>query len=740
MKRLSRRLPLHLASFGLIFLFLLHATERIDIPMLRALERNLYDARLSLTTPNIRDDRVVIVDIDEKSLAREGHWPWSRDKLARMVDRLFAEYKIRLLGFDVVFAERDDDTAISLVDHLLSGEHGANARLRVALEGIKPSLEHDRLFAASMKNRPVVLGFVTRNQDWSDSVGVLPAPAFEANRDDPAVQGLVTVTRHTGNLQELQNAAAAGGFFVNPLVDEDGIYRRLPMLLQQNGLVYESLPLAMFRTLIGFPPIQLEVGADYSDTAGGKIEALVMEGFRIPTDERGAVLIPFLGQQGSFPYVSATDVLNGTVPIEQLQDRIVLVGATAAGLLDMRATPVQNVFPGVEINANLIAAMLDQRFKERPAWILGVEALQILLTGVVLGVLVPRLSAAMGTLVAALLLGALLALYFLAWQRNLALESAAPLMLVFLLYSIQMFFGYLLEGRAMKHLTGVFGQYVPPEIVREMSQQQSDFGISGETREMTVLFTDVRGFTTISESVPPAQLSLLMNELLTPLTRVIHQHKGTIDKYMGDCIMAFWGAPLHDPHHARHALEAALDLLRAVKEIQVAFKARGWPPMKLGVGLNTGPMSVGNMGSEFRMAYTVLGDAVNLGSRLEGLTKQYGVYLIVSETTRAAAPEFAYRELDRVRVKGKNEPVAIYEPLGPKDDLTETERDELARHDAALAHYRKQEWREAAESFRSLAAEHPKRMIYGIYQERIALFEQEPPGEDWDGAFTHVSK
>ncbi|HLF98053.1 MAG TPA: adenylate/guanylate cyclase domain-containing protein, partial [Methylococcaceae bacterium] len=494
-------------------------------------------------------------------------------------------------------------------------------------------------------------------------------------------------------------------------------------------------------TLMGFPPIQLEIGSDYGDGTGSKIEALVVEGFRIPTDERSAVLIPFLGKKGSFPYVSATDVLNGSAPVEQLQDRIVLVGATAAGLLDMRATPVQNVFPGVEINANLIAAMLDQRFKERPAWILGVELLQILLVGLVLGILMPRLSAAVGTLLVNLILAVLLGLNVLAWQRwNLALESAAPLMLAFVLYSFQMFFGFFLESRALTHLAGRFGQYVPLEIVKEMSQQESDFGISGETREMTVLFSDVRGFTTISESVPPHQLSLLMNELLTPLTRVIHQHKGTIDKYMGDAIMAFWGAPLHDPHHARHALEAGLDMLKAVKEIQAAFKARNWPEMKLGVGLNTGPMSVGNMGSEFRMAYTVLGDAVNLGSRLEGLTKQYGVYLIVSETTRAAAPEFAYRELDRVRVKGKNEPVAIYEPLGRKEELTEAEQDELWRHELALIHYRKQHWPEAREAFHLLAAEHPQRALYPLYLERIALYEREPPGEDWDGAFTHHNK
>jgi adenylate cyclase len=305
---------------------------------------------------------------------------------------------------------------------------------------------------------------------------------------------------------------------------------------------------------------------------------------------------------------------------------------------------------------------------------------------------------------------------------------------------LHMTYGFFIESRGKRQLANLFGHYIPPELVDEMSESPEEYSLDGENREMTVLFSDVRGFTAISEGMDPKQLTQLMNALLTPMTRVIHKNRGTIDKYMGDAIMSFWGAPLVDSEHARHALYAAMEMMDELKIMQEDFRQRGWPEVNIGIGLNTGNMNVGNMGSEFRMAYTVLGDAVNLGSRLEGLTKNYGVNIIVSETTRAEIPEFLFRELDLVRVKGKNEPVAIFEPVGHKNDVEKAITSELRAYKKALLNFRAQSWDKAEVDFFNLNREHPERLLYQVYMDRITVYRNEPPGDNWDGVFTHTTK
>jgi len=329
---------------------------------------------------------------------------------------------------------------------------------------------------------------------------------------------------------------------------------------------------------------------------------------------------------------------------------------------------------------------------------------------------------------------------FIAWNGNLILPLASPLLLIVLIFMLHMTYGFFIESRGKRQLANLFGQYIPPELVDEMSESPQEYSLEGENREMTVLFSDVRGFTSISEGMDPRQLTQLMNALLTPMTRVIHKNRGTIDKYMGDAIMSFWGAPLADSEHARHALYAAMEMMDELKIMQQDFKQRGWPDVNIGIGLNTGNMNVGNMGSEFRMAYTVLGDAVNLGSRLEGLTKNYGVNIIVSATTMAEIPEFVFRELDLVRVKGKNEPVAIFEPIGHKNDLEKSVTSELRAYKQALKAFHAQSWDKAELDFFNLTRLDPDRLLYQVYLDRIAFFRNEPPGDDWDGVFTHTSK
>ena len=729
-------------SVALILPFLLHATNFVRLGFLEQLENIAYDTRLKLTLPNTVDERVVIVAIDEPSLNEVGQWPWPRDKLAAMVDRLTEQYDVRALGFDVVFAERDESAGADVLRDLAEGPLKDNEAFLQAYREARPRLDRDRRFAQALEQRNVVLGFFFRNQIEAESdgtIGQLPAPL--ASADSTAIKSLPLVRPegYGANLAMLQDAAASGGFFDNPLVSDDGVFRRVPLVQAFDGNLYGMLALETVRAALDWPDVELEI-----ESEGGTYHAVeeIRVGKRnIPVDERGAIFVPYRGPQNSFPYVSAKDILDGSADPAVLEDRIVLVGATAAGLLDLRSTPVQNVYPGVEVHANVISGILDGRIMKKPAYLVGYEFILLLLIGILLTGVLPLLSPVSVSGVTAGLLGVVVASNLFAWKAaDLILPLAAPLVLIVLLFVFHVAWGFFVETRGKRQLAKLFGQYIPPELVEEMDKAPEEVSLAGESREMTVLFSDVRGFTSISENLDPEELTHLMNAFLTPMTRVIHQHRGTIDKYMGDAIMAFWGAPLSDPDHARHAVFAAREMQQAMKALGPEFERQGWPPLEVGIGLNTGIMNVGNMGSEFRMAYTALGDAVNLGSRLEGLTRTYGVDLIVSETTRDAVPEFEYRELDVVRVKGKDRPVAIFEPIAPVDEIDRETRKVLKRYHAALERYRHRDWDTAERELFSLAREYPDDTVYAMYLDRIMHFRNHPPPDDWDGVFTHQTK
>lgn len=723
-------------------LFMAHTAHWLHIPTLQRMENILYDLRLRTMAVNTVDPRIVIIDIDEESLAKEGRWPWRRDKLAYLVDMLFDYYNVKLLGFDVVFSEPDTSGGVELLEKLASGPLQNNADFLTTLDKVRPQLSYDDMFAKSLENRPVVLGyFASHIVEKTPEIGMLPAPVADAAQW-PFSPLLFKEQSFAANLPKLQTAALSGGFFNNPNVDEDGVYRRLPLLVNYKGQMYEALSLALFRTLLGMPEIKFVAGEGYGENnIDSHLEGLDIENFHIPVDQSSTLLVPYRGRQGSFPYISATDVLNGVVDVDQLKDKIAIVGTSAAGLLDLRVTPVQNVYAGVEVHANILSGLLDQTIKSRPSYIMAVELIELLLICLVAVLAFPRLPVLLSALTYIALLVAGISLNFYGWSAwNLDTVLASPITLLTLLYGVQIFFGFFFESRKKKQMGDMFGQYIPPELVEQMSQSDEEFSLKGESREMTVLFSDVRGFTTISEGMEPQELCELINGILTPVTRVIHDSQGTIDKYIGDAIMAFWGAPMNNPRHAYYAVKAGLTILQTLTTIQQEFKAKGWPEIDIGIGLNTGKMSVGNMGSQFRIAYTVMGDAVNLGSRLEGLTKQYGVKMIVSETTLHAAPEFAYRELDKVRVKGKHKPITIYEPLDLAENIKPEQQQTLDLLNQGLQQYRQQQWTGAQAIFDRLAAQFPSDKLYAIYQQRIAYYLESPPEADWDGAFTHTSK
>lgn len=711
------------------------------VDLLQKLEAYTYDLRLNMTMPGGVDKRVVILDIDEKSLRDEGHWPWPRDRIAKMIELLFDKHEIDVLGFDMVFAEADRSSGLQQLQALANNQLYHVPQFRRQVQMLQPLLDYNRRFAMSLRDKRVVLGYYFDHdpERTAPGVGALPQPILTREEIEGFKLGAADATGYTGNLANLQEHAMGAGYYnASPLVDKDGVFRRFSLVQMYQGQLYEGLSLAMARLAFREPGIRLIYDGDPSDPLA--LEAVEFAGRTIPVDAEVGALVPYRGKQGSFPYLSATDLLNDRVPEGLLQDAIVLVGATAPGLMDLRNTPVQDIYPGVEVHANLIAGMLDGNVKQQPPYSEGLEFIALVLVGLVLMIVLPRCNPLQALMLFVGMLVVIILINLYAWQRNLVLPLASLLILATILFVLNMSYGFFVESRGKRLITRVFGQYVPPELVAEMAVNPAAFSLEGENRELTVLFSDVRDFTSISEGLDPKELTQLMNEYLTPMTHIIHRHRGTIDKYIGDAVMAFWGAPVPEKEHPRLALLAALDMLTSVEELRKEFAARGWPQITIGIGLNTGNMTVGNMGSEFRKSYTVMGDAVNLGSRLEGLTKNYGAYLIVSDSTRQAVEDIAYRELDLVRVKGKREPVAIYEPLGVENELSDEQRDCLSCYHQALSDYRQQRWQQAQQGFEHLLEKDGDSKLYRLYLERCQQFIERPPPRDWDGVFTFTTK
>ncbi|HRF03321.1 adenylate/guanylate cyclase domain-containing protein [Accumulibacter sp.] len=669
-RRLTAIILRYLPGVLLLAVLLAQSLHYLEIAPLQRLEAVLYDARVRFFAQAPIDERIVIVDIDERSLAELGRWPWSRARLAELVERIFADYGALLLGLDVILAEADESSGLASLQALASGALRGNAGFLAALEDLRPSLDYDARLADAIRRYPVILGFHLSSGAAAASSGALPTPVL-SDLAPGTLASLGSWTGYGGNLPALQEAAMGAGF-LNAPVDGDGVTRRAWLLASVQGRVYPALALAMAQVLIGNARLQLQFSAPPPWLAGGgkgtAIEALELLGargtLRIASDSHARVLLPFRGREGSFAYYSAADVLAARLPDERLRGRVVLLGTTAPGLLDQRVTPLGEAYPGVEAHANLLSAMLDGRLLQSPAWTPVAAAGLLLIVGSGLLLALPRLSplSAAGVALATLLLVVLGNLAVWAFAQ-LLLPIAGLLVLVLGLFALQLFVGYFLEQRGKRRLARLFGQYVPPELVEEMSRDPQHYSMAGRSAELTVLFADVRGFTTLAESMPPGELAQLMNDYLSAVTDVIRAHRGTLDKYIGDAVVAFWGAPVADPQHARHAVMAGLAMQAALQRVNQDFVARGWPALQIGIGINTGSMVVGDMGSRHRRAYTVLGDAVNLASRLQGLSAQYGAGVIIGEATRQALGDWPCRQLDEVTVRGRKAPVAIHEAL-----------------------------------------------------------------------------
>lgn len=748
-----KHLPRVLVTFLPVVVAIFHVAGWIKIDLLDRIDHIVFDTRLRATMPKTLDPRIVVVDIDEKSLAEVGRWPWPRHKLAQLLDELFERQKIAVAGFDVVFGEPDTSSGLPQLQQLAAKELSHVPEFGEALTALESSLNYDRRFADSLRNRSVVLGYYFTSDREGLTSGQLPPPSLNPAQLQGKKVTFTTWNGHGANIPVIAKAAPMAGFF-NSITDDDGVVRTVPLLAEYKGQYYESLSLAVIRQLIGhqstielaFPPPNMF--SRHYQGIDGVVVRKNDSALHLPVDHRVATLVPYRGlggpQGGAFQYMSATDLLHGRISPQTLAQKIVLIGTTAPGLLDLRVTPVGPAYPGVEAHANLISGVLDGRMLVKPDYAMGYDLMIVLSVGFLLAVTLPLLSAMRAVMLTLGILGGIVGLNFwLYLQAGLVLPLATSFFMVVTAFGLNMSYGYFVESRSKRELVHLFGTYVPPELVDEMAKDPKSYSMEATARELTVMFCDMRGFTKLSEGLDPAQLQVLLNRLFSRLTHVIRSdHQGTIDKYMGDCVMAFWGAPVPTSRHAQHAIAAALDMVKAVEIINQEHRKKGLPEVGVGIGLNTGSMYVGDMGSDTRKAYTVIGDAVNLGSRLEALTRVYGVDVVVSEHTRQQAAEaFKWLELDRVQVKGKQESVTIYTPLSDKDTADGPRlKQELALWHQFLKAYRSQNWDGCDVLLLNLSKLSPRKELHQLYIDRISTLRQLPFDPSWDGTHRFDSK
>ena len=710
--------------------------SRALYPVTQRLDLLLYDLRfnvaLRLAPPPPSQQKIVIVDIDEKSLRDIGRWPWSRNTIAQLSQKLF-DHHVAVVTFDIFFTEHERN----MIGEVIANLPAEHKHLAPALQPLAAHYDHDTALAKTFSGHDVVLGYVFPDNDAE--INLPPKPCATADVDTLDQLPLTVQRGVMTNIPILQQAVAGEGF-TSAKPDLDGTYRRNPVVLRYKDQLYCSLAL---QTVLVFSLTNTATVHSINNGDGRAITEITLDDLHIPTDKKGNILIPYRGARGHYKYLSASDVLHDRVNAEDLQGAIVLVGTSVLGLADLRSTPVGIQYPGVESHAAMIDGMLSKSIPFQPDWALGANLITIGLIFFILNIIFPLAGPVTMISVGTLVSAGVLAFNFWFWmQHGIDLPLAGALSEVLIVFTIYLGYGFFFSSRQKSQIQNMFGQYVAPAYINQLIENPEKLSFEGETREMTVMFCDVRNFTSISEKLSANQLKDFLNRYFTPMTEIIFSQQGTIDKYVGDMIMAFWGAPLPDPQQRQHAIQTALLMIRKTRELGPAFTAMGYPDVQIGIGLNTGMMNVGDMGSTYRRAYTVLGDAVNLGSRLESITKFYGASILVSEATLGGIADcFLVREVDYVQVKGKNEAIKIYEPLALASEATEQQREAVRLYHAARTKFLARKWEEAKADFRDLMQRDPASGgLYTIYIQRCVMFMSHAPGPEWQGVWKHENK
>ncbi|MBW6485647.1 MAG: adenylate/guanylate cyclase domain-containing protein [Syntrophobacterales bacterium] len=719
----------------------------IDSSFLRFMELKAFDLRTVSRGAVPAGQETVIVTIDEKSLSELGRWPWPRTTIAELTKKL-KEQGAKAVGFDIVFAEPDNNSSLKTVQEILRDvkNTGADGKFTNILEKKKNEADTDALLAESIaKAQNVTLGYFFHLS--AKEVGHLQEAQIKAS-EEAIANGRFSMVKRTKeaderpivhayavqpNLPVISEAAENGGYF-NAFPDRDGIIRWSPLVIKFRDNYYSSLALSLLVQYLEWPMLALNI-ADFG------VESIRLDKLRIPTDEEGRLLINYLGPPKTFPHYSVSDILKGRIPPYKIKGKIVLVGATATGIYDMRTTPFSSFYPGVEIHATVIDNILRQNFLIHSGWIKFIDVCIIVMVGLLIGFLLPRLKAMAGMALSGSLIAAFIIIntnIFI--HYNVWMNMIYPLLTMIASYLGITVYRYVTEEREKKKIRGAFQYYLTASVVNEILKDPSKLKLGGDKKNLSVMFSDIRGFTSISEQLAPEQLVQLLNEYLTAMTNIVFKHEGLLDKYIGDAIMAVFGAPLDQPDHARRACLTAVEMMSELKRLRIKWASEGWPPINIGIGINTGDMVVGNMGSEMRFDYTVMGDSVNLSSRLEGTNKEYGTNIIVSEFTHEIVKdEFFFRELDAVRVKGKKLPVRIFELLGEQKDKAQWQgfADIFA---TGLQSYREGRWDEAIAQFNKVLGAKPGDYPAQLYLERCEALKENPPEGEWDGVFTMTKK
>jgi len=690
------------ALFGVIAAICSFMLYKQANPSLQQLDSRMKDARFHMRGPVRPDKDVVVVAIDHKSIKEIGRWPWSREVTGRLIENLGTYYGTKVTALDIVFSEPQNEAA-------------------------------DRVLAAAVrKSGNTVMGYFFREEKGeptADALAQLEGAKLKLIRIADGVQS-IPIPEFTGldlNIPAVGAGALDFGFF-NARPDADGLYRRSILLLLYNGDIYPSLAMKALRHYLG-SEIMLDVRQ-------WGVDSLQIGPLRIPSREDGTMALNFYGPAGSFATVSAADVIFRRLPKESLKGRIAFVGATEVGIYDLRPTPFDATLPGIEIHATMAANALEKRFLISDSVTQEMEIACIFILPILLGCLLAFVPGTFAGLAVLALVTAAFGLsnyvMFASLFRDMTLIY--PFFGIALTYLGSEAWRNLVVERKGRQLKKAFSSYVSPDLVKQIEKDPDKLVLGGEQRELTILFSDIRGFTTVSESLTPPELVKLLNEYLSPMTRIVLEQRGTLDKFIGDAVMALFNAPLDVPEHATHACIAAVRMMEMLKELNTGFTARGMNTLDIGIGINTGPAVVGNMGADIRFDYTAIGDSVNLASRLEGLNKYYGSHILVSEDTRSRVSDsrFTFREVDRVKVKGKQQPVVMYELMISNMEI-------LPGFEEGLKRYRSQEFSAARELFEELAETYndgPSRLYAG----RCAEYIENPPPGNWDGVYTAKSK
>ncbi|MEW5803558.1 MAG: adenylate/guanylate cyclase domain-containing protein [bacterium] len=723
--------------------------------LMEVMELKVFDLHFRWRGRVSAGPEVVIAAIDQKSIDELGRWPWHRSRMKSLVEEL-SRCGAKTVAFDITFPspEMDLPSSEEYAFELLKGLTGSESAVsRQRIRQVLTRLDPDRDFGqALLKAGNTILGmfFFLSKEEVPKGQSMQSSPPFIASQRYPLVQKMdpedTMASEDSANgriprgygfessLGILAESALANGFF-NMYPDFDGIIRWAPLIIEYQGDYYPSLDMQVIRHYFGLTEDSLLI-----QMRGAGVESLLLEGIPVPVDERGHLLINYRGPHDTYPHYSICDILARRIPAENLRDKIVLVGATATGIYDMRYTPYK-IMAGVEIHANILDSLLHLDFLSLPDHYFLIDLCILLLIGFLLGTFLSLTRPLTGlSLTACLLAGYAGFNQYLFTSRGIWINLVYPSAEIMIIFTLINLYRYITEEREKKRIKNSFECYLAPALVNELIQNPQMLRLGGERKLLTVLFSDIRGFTSISERMEPEALVSFLNEYMSIMSTIVLNYAGFLDKFIGDAIMAVYCAPLFREDHARLACQTALDMRGALLDINAGFQQKNLPHIRIGIGINSGDMIVGNMGSRQRMDYTVLGDNVNLASRLEGITKVYGVDIVISESTcQFVRNEFVVRELDRVRVKGKIQPVKIYELMGRVEDSSQLEP-LLKGYHAGLNAYLNQRWEEGMEHFHQVLQAYPSDGPSKYYLDRCRQYLVSPPAPEWDGVLNLTAK